>query len=187
MDLTNTFGAFKSAMLPADWTSDPQKTTANMSMKSCYSPIHDEVTITFFRRSGSVTAESISLLKSTLSRPAHRIPDASQELINLAPVLGHAGDHQWASPTGARDTTFRLIQAETMVLKVKTVLYIRGTFLDPQDRKGINEYCGIFLDVPKDSTAVEEVFLQVPCKLGIFQFEQYRKVFLQVLESMEWK
>jgi len=184
MDLTDAFGAIKSATLPPDWTSDPQKTTAKMSMKSCYSPNHDEVTITFFRRCDSVTPESIAVLHSTLSRAPQTIPDASKELIDLAPALGHAGNNQWASPKAA---TFRLIQAQTMLLRMRTVLYIRGAFIDPNDRKGINEYCAVFVDVPNSDIAVEEVFLQVPSSLGIFQFEQYRKVYLQVLESIEWR
>lgn len=183
MELT-AFSAIKSATVPADWTLAAQKHTGIMAMSSWSPPGDDEVFITFFRRSSSLPEEGIKALKLSLSRPPHKIADASQELLDISPVLGHAGKNQWTSRTSAN---FRLIQAETMMIGIRTVLYIRGAFIDPTDRKGINEYCSVFVDVPKNNGVIEEVYLQVPSKSGLLQFEKYRKVFLEVMESMEWK
>jgi hypothetical protein len=181
------FGCIKRVTLPADWTADPELNTSLMTMRSYHPRAQDDVEITFFRKLPGLRAEEIEKFRRFLDLPMHKIAEGSSELVELTPVLGNAGNNQWSNRNrGAAGPNFRFTSGETIFIKDRLVLQVKGSFIDPATKKALNEYCGLFFDSGADKNTIEEAYLQVPSRYGYFQFERYLKVFMDAVFSIQW-
>jgi hypothetical protein len=181
------FGSIKRVALPADWIVLPEQSTAVMDLIACHPSIDEDVEMAFFRRREEVMIQAMDAFRATLAQPIHRIPDASEELVQLSQAMGNAGYNQWTNKAqGSGGPAIRLLKAETLQLKEKKVLQARGSFIEATTRKAVNEYCGIFVDALPDKRIIEEVYLQVPSRYGYYRFERYLKVFTATIASIEW-
>jgi hypothetical protein len=120
-----------------------------------------------------------------LEGPPHRLEEGTKVLPKISGLLGNVGNNQWTNPKGLAHTGFRLGLVETIDLQTRNALLLNGTFLQPEDKKSITEYCGIFVDVP-NKLEIEQVYLQVPSTVGVLQFEKYKKTFMTLLRSVCW-
>lgn len=177
--------SIKKIMLPQSWSARSERITQIMSIKSAYPSTHKDAEISFFKRRSALPPEDLEHFKDVLNQPPHRIADGEKELESISAVMGNAGDNQWTNrQTGYAGPCFRLINAETIAINGRRVLLVKGTFIKPENKQPINEYCGIYVNSVDDE--VEELFLQVASHLGYLEFERYLKLFLDALKTIEW-
>ena len=154
----------------------------------CFHPrAHEDVEIAFFQKMQAELEAAMKDFREILTRGEHKIVEGGEELIQLSPVMGNAGNHQWSNKTrGPRGPNFRYTLGEIIELKGRKVLKVKGSFIEPQSKKPQNEYCGIFIDSGADNNVIQEVYLQVPSKYGYFQFEKYVDAFSDALSTIVW-
>ncbi|MBS1952954.1 MAG: hypothetical protein JST89_02150 [Cyanobacteria bacterium SZAS-4] len=186
MDVLN-FGSIKSVVLPNDWLADSEQNTGVMKMRCFHPRAHDDVEIAFFQKMQGVLESAIKDFREILACGPHKIVEGGTELIQLSPVMGNAGNHQWSNKTrGPRGPNFRYTLGEIIDLQGRKVLRVKGSFVEPESKKPQNEYCGIFIDSGSENNLVQEVYLQVPSKYGYFQFEKYVDAFSETLSTIVW-
>lgn len=186
MEVLN-FGSIKSVVLPNDWLADAEQNTGVMKMRCFHPRAHEDVEIAFFQKMQGVLESAMKDFREILTRGEHKIVEGGEELIQLSPVMGNAGNHQWSNKTrGPRGPNFRYTLGEIIELKGRKVLKVKGSFIEPQSKKPQNEYCGIFIDSGADNNVIQEVYLQVPSKYGYFQFEKYVDAFSDALSTIVW-
>jgi hypothetical protein len=178
----------QSIHIPTDWTADEEIGSALMRMRSFHPIAHNDVEITFFKKMQGADQESVKDFRELLNQPVHKIVEGETELLKLTPVLGNAGNNQWSNKErGAAGPNFRFTSAETRNVQGRPLLQMKGSFIEPETKKAITEYCGLFIDTGADRNPIQEIYLQVPSKYGYFQFEQYLKVFLAAVSSIVWE
>lgn len=187
MDLVQ-FGCIERITFPDDWSSEPEQATALLRLASVHPAEHADVEISLFQKMQGVQTSEIQDFRDILNKPEHKIVESAEQLLLLSPILGNAGNNQWSNKTrGVGGPPFRFTSGETKRINSRTVLQIQGTFIQPESKESVNQHCGIFIDSGAERNLVQEIYLQVPCRHGYFQFEQYMKIFTQVLATVIWK
>ncbi|CAN5133540.1 hypothetical protein BH10CYA1_BH10CYA1_56650 [soil metagenome] len=186
MEVLN-FGSIKCVVLPDDWSADSEQNTGLLKMRCFHPPAHEDVEVAFFQKTQGVPETAMQEFREILGRGPHKIVEGGEELLQLAPVMGNAGNHQWSNKNrGARGPNFRYTLGEITQLQGRAVLKVKGSFIEPQSKKPQNEYCGIFIDSGAENNVIQEVYLQVPSKYGYFQFERYVNAFSDALSTIVW-
>jgi len=181
------FGSIKRFVLPDDWLADSEQNTGLMKLCCVHPRAHDDVEIAFFQKKQGILETAMQDFREILGRGDHKIVEAGDELVKLAPVMGNAGNNQWSNKNrGTRGPNFRFTMGEITHLQGRSVLKVKGSFIEPESKKAQNEYCGIFIDSGAETNLIQEVYLQVPSQYGYFQFERYLKAFSDALSTLVW-
>lgn len=182
------FGAIKSITVPGDWLADGEINTGVLKMICLHPPAHIDVEITLFEKTQGVSESALRDFRKILALGEHKVVESGEELLQLAPVMGNAGNNQWTNKErGARGPNFRFTQGEITNINGKCLLKVKGSFLEPLSKQVQNEYCGIFIDSGADNNRIQEIYLQVPASYGYFQFERFVKTFTDTLSTVLWK
>lgn len=182
------FGPVKSISVPGDWRADEEINTGVMKMICLRPTASDDIEIALFEKTQGVSESAIADFRTILARGEHKIVEGGEELPQLGPIMGNAGNNQWTNKErGARGPNFRFTHGEIARINGKSVLRVKGSFLEPLSKKVQNEYCGIFIDSGADNNRIQEIYLQVPASYGYFQFERFVKTFTDTLSTVIWK
>ena len=185
MELQN-IGQIARLSVPDSWTREEVEFDGGIGTRRCIEFQGDgNFRLSLFYRGLPIDADSANYLSNLLTRkPAVNGPAALtvDEIVALSLVFGLStvGDNQYANPTPPGDEggrAFRIDRAETINLKQRTVLWVKGTF-----SSGTN-YCGIFTQSHNDARVIEEVFLESGDSAN---FDDYEWRFIDVLNSIEW-
>ncbi|MDR3612040.1 MAG: hypothetical protein P4L53_00640 [Candidatus Obscuribacterales bacterium] len=181
------FVSLDSIEIPEGWQEDAETSTAIMLMKQFHPPEHPDVEIAFFKRRKPLPPDAMACLFRTLEQPPHLVEQGGAEIISLNDALGNVGNNQWSNRQSGLDAAgFRMLHAQSSDLNGKNVLIVSGAFIEPDTKKPVNEYCGLFVPVTVPQPFIEEIYLQVPSKYGYLYFEKYLKVFRQTINTIVW-
>ncbi|HEY9678046.1 MAG TPA: hypothetical protein V6C76_08545 [Drouetiella sp.] len=182
------FGCIKRIEIPDEWIETPDQSTPLFQMWTFHPQSIEEIEFCVFQRRQGVTLEDMQIFRATLNKGEHRIEESGAELLALTPILGNAGNNQWSNKAkGIDGPNFRFTRGDVKMLNGRPVLYVTGSFIDPESKKSLNEYRGIFVDTGSDSNDVQEIYLQVAASKGYFEFEKFAKAYEKALATINWQ
>lgn len=190
-------GAIKGLEAPAGW--QPGASEKNglgpRSLETFHPPGEPDVTMSVFNRGMPVSDASAAAFREILARkPAHAGAQAltPDEIRSLREIMGqnNAGDNQYTN--GQPDLyppVFDLKNAQTARINGRTVLAVRGAFVDVNDGKPagqhnpVKEFVGIFIAGDGSGKSIDEVMLEgPPGRLTPARMSEFE----QSLKSIEW-
>lgn len=183
--MTN-YGPIASMELPPSWKETPARAgdIPRRMLRSFAPPDTDEIELSLFYRGRKVSKKAALKFKSILQQPSH--PLEGQEMREISDVLLNMGDNQHEDREMAGRPPACIVKlAETGIVNHKNVLVVQGTFQKP-DGEPLNECIDVFIDAQGNGETVFEVFLVVPSRFGVGEFQEKVTQFRAAVATIKW-
>jgi hypothetical protein len=190
-------GLIKSMRLSSDW-SEGETESGNIGyryLRPFKMKDNDAVRIVLFYRGMPISPQATDAFRKYLKGRTQILfadneasPSAEASIRELSEVLDNTANNQLLNKEeeGWQGPHFLLKKVEVTRIAARTVLSVRGCFIEPGTTNRLNEYWGIFADGKPDSAEcpVEEIYFEAPSEE---LFQRHVSQFFEALGTIHWR